>query len=47
MRTNELDILEKFLEDEKDYLASNYYEITRIELMIKKISLMKPGKLWK
>ena len=45
MRTNELDILEKFLEDEKDYLASNYYEITRIELMIKKNQLDEARKI--
>ena len=39
MRTNKLDSLEKFLENEKDFLANNYYEITRIELLIKKNQL--------
>ncbi len=45
MRTNNLDSLEKFLEDEKDYLASNYYEITRIELLIKKNQLDEARKI--
>ncbi len=45
MRTNNLDSLEKFLEDEKDFLASNYYEITRIELLIKKNQLDEARKI--
>ncbi len=45
MRTNNLDSLEKFLEDEKDYLASNYYEIIRIELLIKKNQLDEARKI--
>jgi len=45
MRTNNLDSLEKFLEDEKDYLASNYYEITKIELLIKKNQLDEARKI--
>ena len=45
MRTNNLDSLEKFLEDEKEYLASNYYEITRIELLIKKNQLDEARKM--
>jgi len=44
MRTNQLDSLEKFLEDEKDYLARNYYEITKIELLIKKNQLDEARK---
>jgi len=44
LRTNQLDSLEKFLEDEKDYLTSNYYEITKIELLIKKNQLDEAKK---
>jgi len=45
MRTNKLDSLEKFLEDEKDFLTNNYYEITRIELLIKKNRLDEARKI--
>ena len=45
MRTNKLDSLEKFLEDEKDFLTNNYYEITRIELLIKKNQLDEARKI--
>ncbi len=47
LRTNKLDSLEKFLEEEKDFITNTNYEITRIELLIKKISLMKPRTLQK
>ena len=45
MRTNKLDSLERFLEDEKDFLTNNYYQITRIELLIKKNQLDEARKI--
>ena len=45
MRTNKLDSLERFLEDEKNFLTNNYYEITRIELLIKKNQLDEARKM--
>jgi len=39
LRTNKLDSLEKFLEEEKDFITNTNYEITRIELLIKKNQL--------
>ena len=45
MRTNKLDSLERFLEDEKNFLTNNYYKITRIELLIKKNQLNEAKKM--
>ncbi len=45
MRTNKLDSLEKILENEKDFLTNNYYQITRIELLIKKNQLDEAKKM--
>ena len=45
MRTNKLDPLEKFLEIEKDFMTHNYYEIARIELLIKKNQIDEARKV--